>query len=147
MKLKLTTAIKDLDGTDIQTDMTAQDVVDVLNRVIAWVSTHSKELGVEAERQANLEIDAKKSPLTIRHLLRIASKSSQPDLTDQERELLFSAAVRGHMPGEELELEAEHIVALKKVVRAAWNQPLVRQQYLNLLDGREPFATTKGTED
>ena len=138
MNIKLDTALRDFDGQALKADLTIQDLVNVLNKVIAAAAEENKELGTRLNAIAEKDIGGKKD-FTLRSAIHLLARSNLPDLSIGESETLFGVAVAA-VAVDEIELKAQQVVVLQKVVSTVFKSPLVQRQIVLLLDGKDPFA-------
>ena len=138
MNIKLDAALRDFDGQALKADLTIQDLVNVLNKVIAAATEENKELGTRLNAIAEKDIGDKKD-FTLRSVIYLLARSNLPDLSTGESETLFEVAVAA-VAVDELELKAQQVAVLQKMVSKVFKSPLVQRQAVLLFDGKNPFA-------
>ncbi len=138
MKIKLDTELVDFEGTALKADLSLQEVLNVLNAVLAAATQADAGLGARLNQLAEERIAVKKN-LTLRSVLFLLASSSMQGTTAAEREVIFTAAVAS-VNHDELELKSEQVTVLKRAAGALFQSALVQQQAVLLLEGIDPFS-------
>ncbi len=139
MKINLTTQFKDFNGDSVYQDFTIQQMVNVLNAIIASAEKEQKGLGKKLEEQA-IKLMDNKTPMTLRNAIYMCSSSRVSDVTASEREQMFAISV-ACMNRDEVELKPEQQVLIKKFAGMIWASPLMLGVISSLIDGNDPFST------
>lgn len=138
MNLKLDTVLRDFNGQALKSDLTIEDLVGVLNKVLAAATEESQELAVRLNALAEKNISVKKD-FTIRNVIHALACSNLPELNVSEIETLFEVAV-ATIAKDEVELKAQQIVVLQKGIKMVFKSPLVQRQAVLLLEGKDFFT-------